>query len=265
MQLLKGVGRAFGGALLFALPLLMTMEMWRLGVSISRWRLALLVAVTVTLAVVLARYFGFLDKGGTGIGEAAVDGGVAVLVGVVAATVVLSVLSVVHPVQDWRSAVSIVAIEMLPATVGASFARSQLREDGGEVSSERSGPLRELTILAAGAAVFSASVAPTEEIVLLAARMNELSAVLLVALSLAVMHGFIYGVGFKGGAPSPDGFWRTFTRHTLVGYATALAVCAYLLWTFGRFDGLALQPVVAETIVLGLPASVGAAAARLIL
>lgn len=26
--LLKGVGRAFGGAILFALPLFMTMEMW---------------------------------------------------------------------------------------------------------------------------------------------------------------------------------------------------------------------------------------------
>lgn len=44
-----------------------------------------------------------------GIGEAAVDAGVAVLVGVVAATVVLVILSVVQPLQDWREAVSVVA------------------------------------------------------------------------------------------------------------------------------------------------------------
>jgi uncharacterized membrane protein len=80
-----------------------------------------------------------------------------------------------------------------------------------------------------------------------------------------VNNGFIFGVGFKGGASSSAGFWRTFTGHTLIGYAVALGVSAYLLWTFGRFDGLALQPIVEQTLVLGLPASVGAAAARLIL
>jgi uncharacterized membrane protein len=108
-----------------------------------------------------------------GIGEAAVDAGVAVLVGVVAATVVLVILSVVQPLQDWREAVSVVAIETLPATVGASFARSQLGEDAGGAGSTRPGRLREVTIVAAGAAVFAASVAPTEEVVLLAAKMGE--------------------------------------------------------------------------------------------
>ena len=36
-----GLARAFGGALVFALPLLMTMEMWALGVSIHPGRLLL--------------------------------------------------------------------------------------------------------------------------------------------------------------------------------------------------------------------------------
>lgn len=264
-MLLKGVGRAFGGALLFSMPLLMTMELWQLGVSITRWRLALLVVATLALAIMLAHHFGFLQEEETGIAEAVVDGGVAILVGFVASAVVLTILSVVSPVQDWRAAVSIVAIEMLPATLGASFARSQLGEGSDRADAERAGPLRELVVIAAGAAVFSASVAPTEEVVLLAAKMSDLNALLLVALSLAVMHGFIYGFGFEGGSPSPGGFWRTFTRHTVVGYAVALVLSAYLLWTFGRFEGLTLQSIVAETLVLGLPASVGAAAARLIL
>ena len=33
--------RAFGGAIIFAFPLLMTMEMWQLGFSMGRWRLVL--------------------------------------------------------------------------------------------------------------------------------------------------------------------------------------------------------------------------------
>ncbi len=63
----------------------------------------------------------------------------------------------------------------------------------------------------------------------------------------------------------PGGFWPVFAGHTVVDYVIALAVSGYLLWTLGRFDGLALQPVLAQTLVLGLPAGVGAAAARLIL
>ncbi len=114
-------------------------------------------------------------------------------------------------------------------------------------------------------AVFSTSIAPTEEVVLLAAKMSELNARLLVAFSLTVMHEFVYGVGFRGGSPSPGGFWAVFMTHTVVGYVIALTVGAYLLWTFVRFDGLAPQPILAQTLVLGLPASVGAAAARLIL
>lgn len=263
MLLLKGVGRAFAGALLFALPLLMTMELWRLGVSIPRSRLALLVVATVTLAVVLSHYFGSVHDEQVGIAGATVDAFVAILVGLVAAAVVLTILSVARPLDDWQNAVSMIAIETLPATIGASFARSQLGEHAGQ--SESAGRPREIVYVTAGAVVFSASIAPTEEVVLLAAKMTEVDALLLIAVSLAVMHGFVYGVGFRGGSPSPGGFWAVFTGHTVVGYVIALAVSGYLLWTFGRFEGLALQPVLAQTLVLGLPASVGAAAARLIL
>jgi putative integral membrane protein (TIGR02587 family) len=161
--------------------------------------------------------------------------------------------------------VSVVAIETLPATIGASFARSQLGEGTGDSGSAGRGRLHEVVIVMAGAAVFSASIAPTEEVVLLAAKMSELNALLLIALSLTVMHGFVYSVGFRGGSPSPGGFWTVFGGHTVVGYVVALAISGYLLWTFGRFEGLALQPVLAQTLVLGLPASIGAAAARLIL
>jgi uncharacterized membrane protein len=42
-------------------------------------------------------------------------------------------------------------------------------------------------------------------------------------------------------------------------------VSAYVLWTFGRFDGEAPALVLTQAVVLGFPASLGAAAARLIL
>ena len=52
---------------------------------------------------------------------------------------------------------------------------------------------------------------------------------------------------------------------TLPGYAITLLASAYVLWTFGRLDGLGFGAMLHVVLVLALPASVGAAAARLIL
>jgi len=56
-----GMARAFGGALLFSLPILMTMETWSLGFSMDRLRLALLMVSLLPLLVGLAYYSGFED------------------------------------------------------------------------------------------------------------------------------------------------------------------------------------------------------------
>ena len=60
--------------------------------------------------------------------------------------------------------------------------------------------------------------------------------------------------------------WRAglFLRYSIPGYAIALLVSAYVLWTFGRFEDGALTRAVMQAVVLGFPASIGAAAARLV-
>ncbi|WP_256381328.1 TIGR02587 family membrane protein [Blastococcus tunisiensis] len=260
-ETLRGVGRAFGGALLFALPMLMTMELWRLGHTVDRWRLALLVVATALLVLGLVRIVG-AGTGGTGFTGHLVDTGIALLVAAVAAAVVLTVLAVVNPVRDWHDAVSVIAIETLPAAIGASYARSQLGE--GSHKGEVSGYPHELFLMAAGAVVLAANIAPTEEVVLLAAMMSEFHTVALILVSVAMMHAFVYSVGFKG-QENADRPVRAFLTLTVVGYVIAMAISAYVLWTFGRFDGAGLAAAVSETVVLALPASLGAAAARLIL
>ncbi|TYP88573.1 TIGR02587 family membrane protein [Blastococcus xanthinilyticus] len=262
VELTKGFGRAIAGSLLFALPLLMTMELWRLAHSVERYRLALLVLAAVLLVIGLSRTFG-AGPGGVGPGGYLADAGVAILAATLAATVVLAALGVVDPLMDWQAAVSVVAIEALPAAVGASYARSQLGQ--GSRRPRISGYGHELFLMTAGAVVFAANIAPTEEVVLLAAEASTVTVAALAVLSLLLMHGFVYGVGFGGQERSTEGFLRSFLTLTVVGYAAALAISAYLLWTFGRFDGIGLTTAVKETVVLGLPGSIGAAAARLIL
>lgn len=260
--LAKSSGRAFGGALLFALPLLMTMEIWELGLSIPRYRLGLLLAATVLLVVFLSQHFG-AGMPGVGWPGYLADAGVAFVMAAVATALVLGVLAVIRPVQGWQDSLSIISLEMLPAAVGASFARSQLGVGGRRVPTTTYGG--ELLLMAAGAVVFAANIAPTEEVVLLAAKMGAWHPVALVVLCLVLMHGFVYSVGFRGQEPAVGGVLRSFLTLTVVGYVIALVVSAYLLWTFGRFDGVGAAMAVTEAVVLALPASLGAAAARLIL
>ena len=125
----------------------------------------------------------------------------------------------------------------------------------------------ELFLATVGALFLAFNVAPTEEIVLIATMMTGWQALALVGVSLAIMHAFVYAVEFRGqAARHPEiGVWSEFLRVTVVAYALALLVCLYVLWSFGRSDGLAFGELLMQTVVLGFPAAVGAAAARLIL
>lgn len=116
----------------------------------------------------------------------------------------------------------------------------------------------------AGAVVFAANLAPTEEIVLLAATMTPWHTLAVIGVRLALMHVFVCVVRF-GGQEDAEGPLQAFATFTVVGYAVALSVSAYLLWTLGRFEDTGLLMVVTEAVVLALPASLGAAAARLVL
>ncbi|WP_249522767.1 TIGR02587 family membrane protein [Modestobacter marinus] len=260
--LAQSSGRAFGGALLFALPLLMTMEIWSLALSVPRYRLALLMVATVVLVVFLSQHFG---AGTSSVGWPGylADAGVAFVMAAVAAVLVLGVLAVIEPLRNWQDALSITSLALLPAAVGASFARSQLGAGGRRTPTTTYGG--ELLLMAAGAVVFAANIAPTEEVVLLAAEIDPWHPVALVLLCLVLMHGFVYWVGFRGQESAAGGVLRSFLTLTVVGYVIALTVSAYLLWTFGRFDGAGAAMAVTEAVVLALPASLGAAAARLIL
>jgi putative integral membrane protein (TIGR02587 family) len=121
--------------------------------------------------------------------------------------------------------------------------------------------------MAVGAVFLAFNVAPTEEMILIAFMMTPWHGLALLAASLVMMHGFVFAVSFRGTPSAPEGStgWSLFMRFTLVGYAVALLISAYVLWTFGRLEEASLATYVREVVVLAFPASLGAAAARLIL
>ena len=137
----------------------------------------------------------------------------------------------------------------------------------GPQASERVRYGAELFTMIIGALFIAFNVAPTEEMELISYLMTPWHAIVLVLVSLAVLHIFVYEVDFRGEHQRPDdmGVRTLFLRFTVTGYALVLLVCLYLLWTFGRLDGTSVPAALMMTIVLAFPGSLGAAAARLIL
>lgn len=261
-----GLARAFGGAILFTIPILMTMEMWQLGFYMSSFRLGLLLVLSVPLLVGLSHYMGF--EATFGLTDDLLDAFAGLAVGFVAAGAALSLFAVVTVDMPAREIIGKIAVQAVPGAIGAMFAQSQLGTDraGQERKKSHAGYGGHIFVMAAGAIFLAFNVAPTEEMVLIAYQMTPWHALALVVVSLIVMHAFVYAVEFQGQARVPEeiSFWSVFLRFTVVGYAMALLMSFYMLWTFGRLDGLAPQQIISVLVVLGFPAAVGAAAARLI-
>ncbi|GLQ53065.1 TIGR02587 family membrane protein [Devosia nitrariae] len=262
--LLIGFGRAFGGALIFSLPMLMTMEMWQLGFTMSRWRLVALLAISVPLLVFLSRYSGFESTRHWR--EDVRDVLIALGIGAVSSTTVLFLLAVLDTSMPPSEIIGKIALQTVPAALGALLGRSQLGQNG-QSGEQRETYGGELAIMAIGALFLGLNLAPTEEMLLISLKMTAFHCLVLVPVSVMIMHAFVYASAFKGGSEIEPGtpWWSAFLRFTVVGYAVALLVSAYVLWTFGRFDGLAFERALRVTVVLAFPAAVGAAAARLIL
>lgn len=262
----RTLARAFAGAVIFGLPLMMTMEMWSLGFSIPSWKLALLVLLFFPLLVLLSWHAGFEETFSWR--DDIVDALVAWAVGCVASAVLLSLFGLLSVGMSAGELVGKIGLQAVPACIGALLAQSQL---GQERAREASGPssryASELFIMGVGALYLGFNLAPTQEIQVIALRMHPWAAVLLVLLSVATLHAFVYSLAFRGSTEHLEAasLPSLFLRFSVTGYALAFLLSAYILWTFGRLDGLAPAAMLQTIVVLGFPAAVGAAAARLIL
>ena len=266
-QFFAGLARGFGGALIFALPMLMTMEMWWLGFYLERFRLALLLIVNIPLLTLLSHHAGFEETFDWH--EDLRDALIACGIGILASSAILTVFGIITPAMPADEIIGKIAIQSMPASIGALLGRSQLggRKIEPEEGTKEETYASELFLMAIGALFLGLNMAPTEEMILISFKMTAWHAALLVLLSILLMHGFVYAVEFKGESTlGPDTpWWSAFLRFTLAGYVISIIVSLYVLWTFGRMDGQAGTQILMSAVVLGFPASLGAAAARLIL
>ncbi len=272
-RFLLGLARGAAGALIFGLPMLMTMELWFIGFYMERYRLVILLLANIPLLVVLAHRIGF-EETFTWL-QAFRDAMTAYALAIVMSASVLVLLGIVKVGMPPSDILGMIAIQSVPASIGALLGRSQLggqQEENAQEDDEEKGELttsygRELFLMAIGALFLSLNVAPTEEIILISYKMTAWHAIAAVVLSILIMHGFVYAVAFRGAHQVSKGVppWHAFVRYTVPGYVVAVSISLYVLWTFGRLDEAASIQILMSAIVLSFPGAIGAAAARLIL
>lgn len=265
------LARAFGGAVLFSFPMLMTMEMWWLGFSMDAVRQTIFILLTIPLLIGLSYFDGFEDTftGKDDIRETFV----AYAVGFTASALLLFLFGVIGPEIRLIEVIGKIAVQAVPASLGAMFAQSLLGVDStaderAEDRKRKTTYLGQLFLTAVGAVFLSMSVAPTEEVYLISYQMSYWHTVGLAVVTILMMHALFYAVEKRGTdkeIESNTPIYSLFLRFTIVGYAVVFCICFYILWTFGSIDNMGLAEQLKVVIVLAFPAALGGAASRLIL
>src|SRR3954462_6901312 len=190
----EGLARAFGGSILFALPLLLTMEMWWLGFYLSPGRLLLLIAVFFPVLAGLAHYIGFDETAHAG--HAALQALTAYGVAVVSSALMLAVFGILKPGMGWQELVGKTAIQAGPGALGALLAQAHFGGDPeAEKRREEAAYVEHLFFMLVGALYVSLTVAATDEMVLVSFMMHQSHILVAVVFCLLLLHFLMRGVG----------------------------------------------------------------------
>jgi putative integral membrane protein (TIGR02587 family) len=272
-QELDDFAHGAAGGFLFGVPLLCTMELWFIGLSISMLHAFLLLCISLALSFTFILTIGFRrDEPGQlrdTVTESVDALGISILV-TVASLVVLGRIDSSTPLD---AVAGRIAIELLPVSLGVAIANQVLPRQGdrgddtGRETMEHANPtVRDLAAAGGGALLLSLNIAPTDEVDLLAASLHELQLVALMLFSLGITYMIVFEAGFRNEAQRhrSGGLLQRPVTETVVAYLISLIVCGLAMWLVG-----ALTPddpigtILAKTVVLGFPGSLGAAAGRL--
>jgi putative integral membrane protein (TIGR02587 family) len=272
---LQEYARGVTGGLLFSLPLLYTMEVWWAGFIARPLRLLIYLLAGFLLLFGYNRYAGLREDASWAdvAFEAVEELGLGLLVSA-------GILWLIGQIDSGMPAAEIlgkVVVEAVPAAIGVSVGAAQFGGDGkgsqgmkGRDDKENLSLSGHVVLGLCGAALFASNVAPTEEILQIAVESTSWRLLGLALLSLALGGIILFYSDFTGSRPLRPGIGLkaglgTVLSLSVISYAVALAASAFILWFFGRFDGVSLATGIAQTVTLGVASSLGASAGRLLL
>ncbi|MBE9109623.1 TIGR02587 family membrane protein [Nodosilinea sp. LEGE 07298] len=286
------------GGFLFGIPLLYTVEVWSIGAATDpRWLLAVLAATLVGVGL-LTQVEGFRQTLSLHPLEALLESIEAVAIAVICATLALMLLRRITLATPLAEVLGKVVFETVPFALGVALARSTLQGKRGRsigtaphsepmperftnrrTTAPRSRRLASPTLAnlgdalvdfdaaLIGAVLIAFSIAPTEEVPLLAASLPPLWLLLIMAASLGLSYAVVFASGFTDRAERRQrGLLFSPITETLVAYLVALLASLAMLVLFQQLNPSdPWSEWLSDILVLGLPASIGGAAGRILI
>ena len=270
-RVLREYARGVIGGLLFSLPLLYTMEVWWAGFIARPLRLLVYLLAGFLLLFAYNRYAGLREDAGWG--EVAFEAVEELGLGLLVSAGILWLIGQLDSGMPLSELLGKVVVEGVPAAIGVSVGSAQLGGNGkggqgmkGRENKERTGLPGQIALGLCGAVLFASNVAPTEEILQIAVESARWRLLGLALLSLALTGITLFYSDFTGSRPLRSAAGPgTVLSLSVINYAVALAAAAFILWFFGRFEGVSLATGIAQTVTLGVASSLGASAGRLLL
>ena len=274
---LLNVVRAASGGLLFGVPLLYTMEVWWTGTHTSPALMLVVLGVLFLPVLALNRTAGFRAHRDVRLRDAVGDTVEAIAVGIVVTAVVLLLIGEIGPDSGRESALGKVVYECVPFCLGVGVARHFLqdRREGGsngdaedpdddDLNEGLSPTVADLGATVLGAIFVSLSIAPTDEVPMIASALGPIGLLALIGASLVTSYAIVFVADFRNqeGRHAQEGPFQRPISETVVSYLVALCVAGALLWLFQRGTDPPAD-LLARMVVLGFPAAIGGAAGRL--
>lgn len=298
---LRDLVRGASGGFLFGIPLLYTMEVWWIGSYTEPPLMLIVLAVTFIIVFLLNRTDGFRQISPDRPLQAAMDSIEALAIGIICVTVILVLLREISLETSLKEALGKIILEGMPFAIGVALARSimlgernqpqdqgqdqapdqaqdQPRDQTGAESNASKSPPRSsqpssynATLADVGATlvgtIFVAfNVAPTDEIPMLTAASSPPWLLAIIAASLGISYCIVFAAGFttQDRRLQQQGFFQRPILETVMSYLISLGAAAMMLWLFHRLGPS--DPWTAwleQSLILGLPATIGGAAGRL--
>lgn len=274
---LKEYARGITGGLLFSLPLFYTMEMWEASLSLPPQRLLAYLAVTFLLLMGYNKYAGLhpTAKWTEIITDSVEEIGLGMLLSLAVLHSIGQLNWADHSIHDNLSKI---IVQAMPVAIGISIGTAQLQSGDDEKEKSQkdkknddvmpgSSTFSGRFILAiCGTVVIAGNIAPTEEVQRIAVNSNMFSLLILIIESMILGAVILFFSDFKASVPiSGNGLYIKILQHTVTTYFACLLASFLMLWFFGQLSATGPFTGLAEIIVLGFPAMLGASAGRLLI
>ncbi|MGB3788115.1 MAG: TIGR02587 family membrane protein [Phormidesmis sp.] len=285
---LRAILRGAAGSFLFGIPLLYTVEVWAIGSSTNALRLLVVQAVTFIVVLLLTQIEGFRRSLSIKPLETVLESIEALGIGIICAAIALLLLRRITLETPLSEALGKLIFEGVPFSLGVTLARSALERRRprqrrtldaesmlpvtlrstmqNSVGSALGNTLIDIDVTLIGAIVIAFSIAPTEEIAIIAAGMPSWWLLLVMGASLTISYIIVFASGFTDRTERTQrGLLLSPITETLLTYIVVLVASALMLVFFQQLTGNdPWQEWLGDVIVLGLPASVGGAAGRIL-